>query len=402
MGRPLLALTIFLVLAATPLLAAAPTAQDSQQKLQRLQQGVKEQRSRVEATRRQEKNLLDELARLEKQVREERRQLADLRRKLNAQEERLAEQQIEMEAAETDREAARPHIERRLGAYARMGPMGVLNIVFAAETLPELLSFQENFTAVLSHDQEITRQYRAKVAHLREAEQRLAAEKERLLEAMRTVEEQEAALTRTRRERNELLRRVKTEKALYLQALKEIEQAAKELTVAIDKLKPESTPAAAHSSLPKKRKPGAPNTFAGHQGLLPPPASGVVTTRFGKSRHNQFGVAAVSNGIDIKTEPGTEVRAIYHGTVVYAGAMRGYGNLLIIDHGGQYYSLVSRLAELFKKEGDKVQQGETIGLMSDQPGLLGEGLHFEIRRGTKPEDPLRWINNAGLKIGAPQ
>ena len=400
MGRSLLVLTIFLVLAASPLLAAEPVAQDSQQKLQRLQQGVKEQRSRVEATRRQEKNLLNELSRLEKQVREERQKLADLRRELSAQEERLAEQQMEMEAAEADREAARPHIEKRLAAYARTGPMGVLNIVFAAETLPELLSFQENFAAVLSHDQESTRQYRAKVAHLRAAEQRLAAEKERLLEAMRTVAEQEAELTRTRQERNELLRRVKTEKAPYLQALKEIEQAAKELTAAIGKFKPESTPAVP-SSLPKKRKPGAPDTFAAHQGLLPPPAPGAVTARFGKSRHNQFGVAAVSNGIDIKTEPGAEVRAIYHGAVVYAGAMRGYGNLLIIDHGGQYYSLVSRLAELFKKEGDKVRQGETIGLMSDQPGLLGEGLHFEIRRGTQPEDPLRWINNAGLKIGAP-
>lgn len=402
MGRPLLTLIILFALCAGPGFAAAAELADPQQKLQRLKQGVAEQRLRVESAKKQEKSLLDELARLEKQVKEERRLLADLRQALSEQEAQLEEQRTAMMEAEATREEARPHIEKRMAAYSRMGSLGVLNVVFAAETLPELLSFQESFAAILRHDRETTRQYREKLVQLREAEQRLAAEKERLLEAMRLVEEQEAALIQARRERNELLRRVKTEKGLYLQALKEIEQAAKELTTAIGRLKPESAPAdTLASALPKKRKPGAPDSFAAHQGVLPPPVAGAVITRFGKNRHRQFEVTAVSSGIDIKTEPGAEVRAIYHGAVVYAGIMRGYGNLLIIDHGDQYYSLVSRLAELFKKEGDKVRQGETLGLMNDQPAPGDEGLHFEIRRGTEAVDPLRWINNAGLKINTP-
>jgi septal ring factor EnvC (AmiA/AmiB activator) len=134
------------------------------------------------------------------------------------------------------------------------------------------------------------------------------------------------------------------------------------------------------------------------RGRLIPPARGAVTTFFGKNTKGKFGITTYADGINIKTLAGSEIYAIYSGKVVYAGQLKGYGNLIIIDHGDQYYSLISRAAELYKKEGDIVSTGEVIGVMDDQGGLLGEGLHFEIRYGTEPEDPLKWVNNRLLKI----
>ena len=136
------------------------------------------------------------------------------------------------------------------------------------------------------------------------------------------------------------------------------------------------------------------------RGRLTPPVRGSVTTYFGKNSKGKFGITTYADGIDIKALSGTEIYAIFKGKVVYAGQLKGYGNLIIIDHGEQYYSLISRAAELYKKEGDIVTTGEVIGVMGDHGGLLGEGLHFEIRYGTEPENPLKWVNKRLLKINS--
>ncbi|MDT8335130.1 MAG: peptidoglycan DD-metalloendopeptidase family protein, partial [Desulfurivibrionaceae bacterium] len=153
-------------------------------------------------------------------------------------------------------------------------------------------------------------------------------------------------------------------------------------------------------SSPKKRRPGSPRSFSTKKGRLPPPVRGAVTTFFGKSKQGKFGIVTRADGIDIKTLAGSEIRAIHAGKVVYSDRLKGYGNLIIIDHGHQYYSLISRAAELYKKEGEAVTAGEAIGIMDEGGGLLGEGLHFEIRHGTTPLDPLDWLNRDQLNLGS--
>jgi len=283
----------------------------------------------------------------------------------------------------------------------------MMNVIFSASSLPDLINIREYFERLIQHDQQIINDYRAKIDQLNEAKVALTREKDHLLTVIAGVEEQKKRLTATRQERMALLNRVKTEKTLYQMALLEMQDAAEHLNFTMKQLeekhaiqltKVEREERLLRSS--KKNRPGSQYGFASLKGRLDPPVPGTVTTYFGKNTKGRFGITTYANGIDIKTEPGTEIRAVYDGRVVYAGSLRGYGNLLIVDHGDQYYSLVSRAAELFKKEGDSVQAGEVIGTMSDQEGLISEGLHFEIRHGTEPENPLHWINNAKLKIKA--
>ncbi|MFH1019841.1 MAG: peptidoglycan DD-metalloendopeptidase family protein, partial [Pseudomonadota bacterium] len=261
------------------------------------------------------------------------------------------------------------------------------------------------FDALLKRDQDVIREYRKKVETLEKTRLELHQEKQALIETIAKVRGQEEQLATTRNERMRLLQNVKTEKKLYQMALQELEGAADRLSNTLEQLKADAAKARQkdarlHSrTTPHKSRPD--NTgFAKQKGRLTPPATGTVTTLFGKSVQKKFGITTFANGIDIKTAPGTKITAIYDGTVIYAKFLRGYGNLLIIDHGQQYLSLVSRAEKFFKDEGDPVARGEVVGIMSDQDGLLGEGLHFEIRHGTKPEDPLQWVNNAKLTIKA--
>ncbi|MFZ5776043.1 MAG: murein hydrolase activator EnvC family protein [Thermodesulfobacteriota bacterium] len=392
---------------------------EEQKKAQRLQKGIEEQKSKVRASSAQEGGLVAELEQINRRIQAETDKLAALEAALDEQEQRLAAKQEELTQAKKARRQAGIHLRKRLNAFYRMGPIGIMNATFGSQALPELLSFREYFDAMLRHDREVIEEYRRRIEALETAQLALQEEKKVTAEKMAAVKTQQTELNSTRQERAALLEKVKTEKRLYQQALKELEDAAGKITSTIAALKAEAEREAkrkkAAAEQEAKRKPGggtappkvtgtepvAGTGFAGQKGKLPPPAPGTVTTLFGKSNQARFGITTTANGIDIKTEPGSEISAVHAGRVVYAGVLRGYGNLLIIDHGDQYYSLVSRAAKFFKKVGDTVSRGERIGVMADQEGLLGEGLHFEIRRGTQPEDPLRWLNNAGLTIKSP-
>ena len=89
---------------------------------------------------------------------------------------------------------------------------------------------------------------------------------------------------------------------------------------------------------------------------------------------------------------------MYDGKIIHSGYLRGYGNLIIIDHGNQYFSLISRAAEFYKKEGSRVATGEIIGMTGAGDPLYGEGLHFEIRKGANPEDPMLWLKKDAFPL----
>ena len=93
----------------------------------------------------------------------------------------------------------------------------------------------------------------------------------------------------------------------------------------------------------------------------------------------------------IAAAPGTEVRAVFGGTVLFAQWFKGYGNLLIIDHGMTYYSLYGHCSEFLARVGDMVTANQPVALVGDTGSLHGECLYFEIRYKTKALDPLQWL-----------
>lgn len=381
------------------------TIQQQQKKIKRIQEGIKEQKQHISKTGKKESGLLSELADLDKKLNAERERMNELKKELEKQEKLIQLKQKEAEKSRALKSNTQPKVENRLRAYYTMGPLGLMNVLFSSNSLPDLLTFDEYFQRMLVYDEQLVDDYRLKIEGLAKSKKELEAQKQELVAVISQVKEQEKSLSASRKERKELLDRVKNEKRLYQQALKELEVAASNLSDTMKNLKKEAEQAsqqqlatASQSTVPSKRRPDDGNDFISQKGWLDPPVSGTVTTQFGKNTSEQFNITTFVNGIDIRTSGGANVKAIYNGSVVFSGFLQGYGNLIIIDHGQQYFSLVARMAKLLRKEGEDVTRGEVIGIMDEAEGLLGEGLHFEIRRGTDPENPLHWINNAKLKI----
>ncbi len=385
-----------------------------QKKAHRLQQGIKEHSQRISQAKQKEGALLSELGAIDTRLDDERKQLQGLNSFLAEQEQALRDTEVEVSTVSEEKSQRQGPVKERLAAYYRVGDIGVMNLLFSASSLPDLLKFKEYFHRVVQYDEKIITGYRQTLSKLSRAQADLQHKKEQLIKTIAGINAQQQKLALTRADRITLLNRVKTEKKLYSRAVVEMQEAANDLATTIKKLKkasvakpPKRTKKYPHLQSPKKRRPKGPQPgtatgFAAKRGSLPPPVVGTITTNFGRNITQKFGITTFQNGIDIATKPGTEVHAIQDGSIAFAGVLRGYGNMVIIDHGGEYYSLSSRIAKLRTEEGVKVKSGQTIGTMGNTQGLLAEGLHFEIRHGTKPLDPLLWLDTSKLKIKNPK
>ncbi len=148
-----------------------------------------------------------------------------------------------------------------------------------------------------------------------------------------------------------------------------------------------------------KRKPGqiveevADASFIGKafkalKGKLKLPLRGEISSKFGS--HREEG-GATWKGLFIRSESGRPVHAVADGRVVYADWLRGFGNLLIVDHGSGYMSLYGNNESVLKRVGDVIQSGEAVAAVGDSGGAGESGLYFELRHQGKPFDPMRWV-----------
>ena len=135
------------------------------------------------------------------------------------------------------------------------------------------------------------------------------------------------------------------------------------------------------------------NRFDGHpfeqlKGKLALPVKGTIRNRFGTPRPDS---TVLWKGLFVKSSTGQTVKAIATGRVVFADWLRGFGNLLIVDHGTGYMSLYGNNETLFKQVGDLISGGDTIAAVGNSGGNEESGLYFELRHESKPLDPIAWL-----------
>lgn len=232
-------------------------------------------------------------------------------------------------------------------------------------------------------------QLMADLAKLQELESAITAEQQALQATKAQREQQATVLARQRAAQQKLAAATDAQYKDQAQRLAALKQNAQSLNNLLDKLQKAIDEAAARAAAERaaaaKKHPGrkpAPAIEVGGAGAnirgnLPWPASGVV---------NSYG-----NGVLIKAGGGSEVHAVARGRVIYAGFLRGYGMLLILNHGNGWMSMYGNNETLLHDVGDQVEAGQAIGTAS-QPTGVNTGVYFELRKGGKPVDPRSWLS----------
>jgi septal ring factor EnvC (AmiA/AmiB activator) len=148
-----------------------------------------------------------------------------------------------------------------------------------------------------------------------------------------------------------------------------------------------ATPARQNDKLPDDRHDGS--SFAQLRGKLALPVKGAISNQFGATRPDS---TMQWKGLFMRAAAGQPVKAVAAGQVVYADWLRGFGNLLIVDHGDGYMSLYGNNETLYKQVGDELRGGDTVAAVGNSGGNETSGLYFELRHEGKPFDPMKWVS----------
>ena len=343
-----------------------------------LQHDIKIQLDKIQQKNEAEREILDQLDEINRKLTRQKEKATVLLRRLTEQKKVLQDLNEKIDQAEEKRNSLQGHMLKRLRSFYMMGRVGMLNVTFSKKELPELMLFSDSFENLVAYDKDIVLQYQDALGELEQAVLSRELEKSFLEELVRQSEEEQQVLFVLRAEQEQLLNAIKQEKSVYQLAVDEMRQAEQDLLDDLMRLRIED-------KLDKEQ-----GLLLG-KGRLSAPVTGTVLYRFGDSVQTGLRKGDTMKGITVAIEPETSVHAVYKGKVVFADYKRGYGNTVIIDHGGKYFTITARLDGVFVHKGDKIEQDQEVGISGDVATLYEPGVYFEIRHGSTPLDPLEWL-----------
>jgi len=212
------------------------------------------------------------------------------------------------------------------------------------------------------------------------------------LKSLRTEQSsQKKILEKEQRARQQMLGRISQQLRQQRREINRLQRDENRLAQLVDKLtkmlaQPKTSSLFRNDNLPDNRFDGSP--FDQLKGKLTLPVKGEVTNKFGSPRPDS---TVLWKGLFLRTSAGQAVKAVASGQVVFADWLRGFGNLLIIDHGKGYMSLYGNNETLYKQVGDVLRGGDTVATVGNSGGNENSGLYFELRHESKPFDPMKWL-----------
>ncbi|NOR53243.1 MAG: peptidoglycan DD-metalloendopeptidase family protein [Candidatus Aminicenantes bacterium] len=272
-------------------------------------------------------------------------------------------------------------VERILVTTYKFGKFSFLQFMLQAKDVGTLISENKNLTLLAQYQEKIITDYLEALNQLKQTEENVEGKRREISRLIRIARKKRQDLTAQETKNRALIRETKENRKVHLQTIEELKERAEQLQVLIKGLLEEKI------SFPFPLVP-----LWEKKGNLSWPIEGKVITSFGLQKHPKFKTVTVNNGIDISPDKNeTVIKAIHAGKVVYCDYLRGYGDLIIIDHGMTYHSLYGHCADFLVKKGDIVKAGQSIAEVGDIGSLKGITLHFEIREKTKPRNPLHWL-----------
>jgi len=375
---------------------------DKQRDLQQTQKRLKEERQKAADARKREASVLSELEAIDQRLTEKRKQVATLDGRIRKAQSDIGDLQGEIGRLQTRRSGQEGVLGRRLRAlYKLQAQGGVLPIVLSGDDPVAQAVQLRHLTTLATVDARLIREYRVTSEVLADRKSRVEARGRELASLRSEAEQERAEFDQEAAKRRALLARVKDERVYHDRMVGELSEATRRLEAFIRDLQEKQRRAVAKvppPGRPARPAPGDPASgtgFAALRGRLSWPADGRVAAEYGPQVNPRFGTKTFRNGIDIEATEGSNIAAVFPGHVVYTGWFRGYGNLIIVDHGGEYYTIYAHAADIRVTEGDEVKQGQIIGTVGDTGSLQGPRLYFEVRHEGKPQDPTQWLRPKG-------
>jgi len=365
---------------------------DSMKKLRRIRAHMREERKELGSVMEKEESVLARLEALQKKLQSSRNRLEKLESQITVteQESLLLEQDITKLKRRTDK--IEDSMNKRLRAHYRFARTGLARVLFTAKNVADLSRRMSYMDAVFRKDRKKLDEYTGLLGEWRKVKQRLEEKQELFTELKKTAAQQQQEMQKEKETLNAMLAGIRQERRRHEAALSELNASKRRLQGMIKGLEKKKDDAVKKVSKALDNLKG----FASRRGSLCYPAAGPIVVSFGKKVHPRFNTETMQNGVEIGASRGAPVKAVAPGVVRFAKWFRGYGNMVIVDHGNSYYTIYAHLATIRVSSGQSVNIGDVLGTVGDTGSMQGPSLYFEIRHHQSPVNPEGWLGSCSM------
>jgi len=347
---------------------------------------IQEKKQKVQAFARKKSSVTSELRSIERDLSESREEIRSLNSQVDKLSDKIKRNSILISRTREDTKALRAVLNARLVELYKFTRSGHKIPFYTLYSRTDKLRYYRFMDIILNHDLELVDKYEHDILMLDEKEKELIGNKGRLADLKAKKERNECEIQTGIQRGNKILRSVKSRKSTYIAAIFKLEKHSKRLQSMIEELNRTIEKEIRERGLGCKT-----DGFAALMGKLDPPVPGKILPLFGRQEDPTLDTFTFHKGVDILAPMDSKIKAVYDGRVLFSGWFKGYGKVIIMDHGNSYCTLFAHASKLLKKVNDEVTKGEVIALVGDTDSLKGPHLYFEIRYRAKPQNPMDWL-----------
>ncbi|MCP3671096.1 MAG: peptidoglycan DD-metalloendopeptidase family protein [Gammaproteobacteria bacterium] len=361
------------------IVATGSAAKDNQQQLQQLRNQMHEIQSDLNDKQKRRQTMQQELMSTEKKIGHQSRELRKLDQKLAVQRQRIRVAKLQQGLNRNSLTSQRHTMERQIRAAYAIGRQDRLKLLLNQQNpavAGRLMIYHDYFNRSRARQLDLIQDTLSKLQH---AEREMTAEEEKMRALQARKQQEKSSLERSRSGRKKLLTKLNRKISSGDERLKELQEDEKKLQKLLAKIQNQNSQ---QSRFRSRKKP-----FQSRKGKMSWPTKGKFKARFGAKKRGGL----KWDGVLISAPEGGDVKAVYHGKVVFADWLRGFGLMLILDHGDGYMTLYGHNQSLTRQTGDLVGSNEVVAVLGDSGGQTEPGVYFAMRHKGKPINPAKWF-----------
>lgn len=354
----------------------ADNIQEQQRKLQDVNRQIDQQRSSVNQARQKEKNVMGQISDLDKNINKTQAQIKSIDDRIAYLKENIEKVEEDIMASEEALAEQSDILGKRLVfIYEKGGDVSYLEVLLAATDIKDFLTRYDLLNIIVEQDVELIKSINKEKKELSLKKCDLEIKQKELISIQAEQMGQKEILDSQKQDKQKLLGSVRQEKAVFERALNELEQESRQL-----------------ESIIRQYQSGNNSPQAGTGTYTwPTPSCTKVTSPYGMRYHPTLKQNRMHQGIDIGASMGATIVAADSGTVIFAGWMSGYGQVIIVDHGGGLSTLYAHQSSFLVSKGATVSKGQAIGKVGSTGWSTGPHLHFEVRINGTPTNPTAYV-----------
>ncbi|MFH2092580.1 MAG: peptidoglycan DD-metalloendopeptidase family protein [Pseudomonadota bacterium] len=356
-----------------------PEKEANTKKSQEIKEKILTQEQLVQTFSQKEREIIEGLDEIDYALNKARLKVTALSSEINELQEKINQLNQDKQRLNQTIALSQDYVGNRLKALYKMNMIGRLDVAGMPTSVFDFFLQQNSMKRIIQADFNLIEQQSADFESLKTLEVRLQNDILAKIALESELNDQIRMNKQETMKRELILLEIRQQKRLSLAAVESLKEAQIMLDNRISNLQADDITGRANLS------------FSNYKGRLKVPVQGKIISMFGPSGAGDDNSFTFQKGIDIKVERGEPVKSVFKGEIMFAQWLKGYGNLLIVNHGDNYYTLYAHVEEIFKQKGETVEAGEVIATAGDTGSIKGMCLHFEVRHHGKPLNPLQWI-----------